>query len=306
VTLEESKREFLRRCIALNLSLGTVKQYEKVLKRYFEFCKRKGIGSPESILPTDIRDYLNGLSVTCQPVTQKVHYMALSVFYNFLNREGIIKDNPMSHIERPKVPIREIQAFNRKEIDTLLNSFDKTTFLGYRNYAIMIILFGTGMRLSELSYLRISDIYFEMNMIKVIGKGNKQRAVPMSETVKKVILQYLRKRKEYTDTHQLLKNHYLLIGRTGQRLESSGIWDIFSKVAKGDKSLQGVRVSPHTFRHTFAKYFILNGGDVFALQRILGHSDIAVTKKYVTLNTYEISMQNDRYNPLQNETWRYL
>ena len=244
MTLEESKREFLRRCIALNLSLGTVKQYEKVLKRYFEFCKRKGIGSPESILPTDIRDYLNGLSVTCQPVTQKVHYMALSVFYNFLNREGIIKDNPMSRIERPKVPIREIQAFNRKEIDTLLNSFDKTTFLGYRNYAIMIILFGTGMRLSELSCLRISDIYFEMNMIKVIGKGNKQRAVPMSETVKKVILQYLRKRKEYTDTHQLLKNRYLLIGRTGQRLESSGIWDIFSKVAKGDKSLQGVRVSP--------------------------------------------------------------
>lgn len=263
------------------------------------------MSDPGEVKPAAIRDYLNGLSETCKPVTQKLHYMVLSVYYNFLDREEITKENPMKRIERPKVPLREIQAFSRKEVDIILNCFDKNTFLGYRNYAIMIILFGTGLRLSELSHLSIRDISFEMNFIKVIGKGDKQRAVPMSETVKKVILHYLRMRKEYTDNHQLLKNHYLLIGRNGQRLESSGIWDIFSKIAKEEKALQGVRVSPHTFRHTFAKYFILNGGDVFALQRILGHSDITVTKKYVNLNAFEVSMQNDRYNPLQNKSWRY-
>ena len=304
--MEESKRDFLRRCIALNLSIGSIQQYEKVLKRYFNFCKDHGLSHPGEVKATEIRDYLNGLSVTCKPVTQKLHYMALSVFYNFLEREEFIKDNPMKRIERPKVPLREIQAFNRKEVDILLNAFDKSTFLGYRNFTIMIILFGTGMRLSELSYLSIRDISFEMNFIRVIGKGNKQRPVPMSETVKKTILHYLRMRKEYIDNHKLLKNHYLLIGRSGQRLEASGIWGIFSKVAKGEKALQGVRVSPHTFRHTFAKYFILNGGDVFALQRILGHSDITVTKKYINLNNFEVSMQNDRYNPLQNESWRYF
>ena len=304
--MEESKREFLRRCIALNLSIGSIQQYEKVLKRYFKYCKDNSLSDPGEVKAAEIRDYLNSLSVTCKPVTQKLHYMTLSVYYNFLSREGLIKENPMKRIERPKVPLREIQAFSRKEIDIILNGFDKNTFLGYRNYTIMIILFGTGLRLSELSHLSIRDISFEMNFIKVIGKGNKQRAVPMSETVKKVILHYLRMRKEYIDNHQLLKNHYLLIGRTGQRLESSGIWDVFSKIAKDEKTLQGVRVSPHTFRHTFAKYFILNGGDVFALQRILGHSDITVTKKYVNLNTFEVSMQNDRYNPLQNKTWRYI
>ena len=115
--MEESKREFLRRCIALNLSIGSIQQYEKVLKRYFNFCKDHGLSHPGEVKATEIRDYLNGLSVTCKPVTQKLHYMALSVFYNFLEREEIIKDNPMKRIERPKVPLREIQAFNRIEED---------------------------------------------------------------------------------------------------------------------------------------------------------------------------------------------
>ena len=111
------------------MSVGSIQQYEKVLKRYFKFCRDNSLSDPGEVKPAAIRDYLNGLSETCKPVTQKLHYMVLSVYYNFLDREEITKENPMKRIERPKVPLREIQAFNRKEIDTLLNSFDNPLYI---------------------------------------------------------------------------------------------------------------------------------------------------------------------------------
>ncbi len=303
--LEESKRAFYTRCLALNLSPETLKQYEKVLKRFSLFDKEVlKKGDTVKVTADDIRNHLNSLSATMKPVTQKIHYMSLKVFFNFLYREGLIRENPMSRIERPKIPQREVQSYNRQEVFKLINGFDKTSFIGYRNHTIMTIFFSTGMRRGELTRLLLSDIHFDVNIIQVIGKGNKQRSIPMSITLRRTLKEYIRKREEYIDRMSYYMNSYLLINCKGEPMSPMAVYDVF-KVAADRQKITGVRVSPHTFRHTFAKYFLLNGGDIFSLQKILGHSDIAVTKKYVSLNDKEIRIQNDRYNPLDNLSWRY-
>ena len=129
--------------------------------------------------------------------------------------------------------------------------------------------------------------------------------MPLSHTLRKVILKYLQKRGEYIAEHKLLKSPYLIINKDRERLGVSAISCIIAKIGK-DENITGVRVSPHTFRHTFAKFFLLNGGDLFSLQKILGHSDIEMTKRYVEMNEVELKIQNDKFNPFDNTSWRYL
>jgi Site-specific recombinase XerD len=304
VNLIDCKKEFFRRCLALNLQQSTLEQYDKVLKRFSSFCGTQGIEDIADITTGTLRVHIAGLSATMKPTSIKIHHMTLRVFFRFLLRDGIITNNPMERVEVPKVPKREIQAFSKKDISTLLNSFDKNEFLGFRNYTIMCMLFATGMRRSELTRLCISDIYFDIDLIKVIGKGDNQRNIPLPQTLRKVIIKYLTMRREYVDKLCLTTCPYFIISNKGERLVATTISDIFAKVAK-EEGMKGVRVSPHTFRHTFAKMFLLNGGDAFTLQKLLGHSDIATTKKYINLNDKDLKVQNDKFNPFENVNWKY-
>ncbi len=302
--LVECRQEFFKRCLALNLEQATMEQYQKVLKRFDKFCNAKGITDSSQINAGVMREHIGGLSSTMGAVSIKIHYMTLKVFFGFLKRDEVIDDNPMLRVETPKLPKRLIQAFSKTDISKLLNAFDKNEFLGFRNYTIMCILFATGMRRGELIKLCLSDIYFELDIIKVIGKGNKQRNIPLTQTLRKVLVKYLTKRKEYVEQLRLNKCPYLIINNKGERLTATTISGIFSDVGK-DYEMKDVRVSPHTFRHTFAKFFLLNGGDVFTLQRILGHSSIETTRRYVNLNDSELKVQNDKYNPFENANWQY-
>lgn len=210
----------------------------------------------------------------------------------------------MRNIEKPKVPKRDLKAFSKEHIDILLNVFDKDTFTGFRNYVIACVFFSTGIRRGELVRIKMSDIMFEINSLRIIGKGNKARVVPLSDTMRRLLIKYIKVRELHIRTNKLFMSPYCFISHTGNKLSENAVTDIFSKAGKENK-IKGVRVSPHTFRHSFAKYFLLNGGDVFTLQKILGHSDISVTRKYVNLNDNDIRVQNEKYNPLENEMWKY-
>lgn len=304
VKLVECRKEFFKRCLALNLEQGTIEQYDKVLKRFEKFCNAKDITDSSQITAGVMREHIGGLSSTMGAVSIKIHYMALKVFFGFLKRDEVISDNPMLRVETPKLPKRLMQTFSKADISKLLNAFDKNEFLGFRNYTIMCILFATGMRRGELTKLCLSDIYFELDIIKVIGKGNKQRNIPLTETLRKVLIKYLSKRKEYVEQLRLNKCPYLIINNKGERLTATTISSIFNDVAK-EYNMKGVRVSPHTFRHTFSKFFLLNGGDVFTLQKILGHSSIDTTRRYVNLNDEELKVQNQKFNPFENISWQY-
>ncbi len=303
--LSESKKRFLRRCIALNLAEGTLVKYERTLNRFFETCTSRNIENAEDITANDIRAHLAKLAKDVNPNTLKVYFDTIKSYFNYLYRDKIIPENVVANIETPKREEKTIPAFNRFEIDTILNSFDKSSFLGFRNYTIACTLFATGLRRAELSALYINSVNFDVNIIKVVGKGKKYRDVPLSHTLRKVILKYLQKRGEYIAEHKLLKSPYLIINKDGERLGVSAISGIIAKIGKNE-NITGVRVSPHTFRHTFAKFFLLNGGDLFSLQKILGHSDIEMTKRYVEMNEVELKIQNDKFNPFDNTSWRYL
>lgn len=310
MNLQQAKKEFSRRCLSMNLSKNTIEQYEKVLKRFLATCVTDGLGADETeieladVTTNLIRLHLATLAQTLSPVTVKIHYMALHSFFTFLYREGMTTKNIMGSIERPKVPKNEIKAFSKDEINKLLSAFDKNDFIGYRNYVITCTLFATGIRRSELLSIKKTDIRFDSCLIKIMGKGEKFRNVPITESLRALFLKYIRVRQQYIKTSKLYESQFFFISRQGNKLKANSLTNLYENIGK-QENMQDVRVSPHTFRHTFAKFFLLNGGDVFTLQKILGHSDLSVTKKYVTLNDNEIKAQNDKFNPFENENWRY-
>lgn len=296
---------FDKRCIALNLSDKSIFLYNRVLSRFGKYMQEQKLKNVEDVSSQHLRNYISDLSLTMNDTTRKIHFMCLRVFYNFLFRDCLITDNPIKNIETPKVARKELKTFSRLELKQIMASFDLSTFLGYRNYTIMSIFFGTGIRRAELANLYISSIHFDINTIKVMGKGNKFRNIPLSANLRKTIIRYLKLRDEYIEEKNLYKSPYLIISASGEKLQENSYSDLFRVIAH-ENNISNVRVSPHTFRHTFAKLFLLNGGDVFTLQKILGHSDIGITRQYVNLNTTEIKVQNDKYNPLENESWKYL
>jgi site-specific recombinase XerD len=302
MNFDESKQKFIQRCMAANLSHETVYQYLKVLKRFKNFLDEKKILMVEETTSEDIREHLIDLGKSMQPVSVKVHFMAIRCFFNFLEKAKVIEHNPITAVEAPKVPKKVIQAFTEGQVEQILSSFDKTTFVGYRNYALTMLFLGTGLRRSEAARLMLTDINFDDNSIEIWGKGSKQRKIYMTSTLRKIIVEYLKMRKVYSVEHKLNKCPYLMIGIMGERLSAGYISDIYERLAK-EENIKGVRLSPHTFRHTYAKSFLLNGGDLFSLQTILGHSDIGTTRKYVTLNDKELRIQAERFSPLENKKW---
>lgn len=307
----QATREFKRRCMALNLSSETIGMYDKCLKRLSNTCVKEELGEDntsvmiEDITTSVLRLHFALLLKELQPITVRIHYMCLHSFFTFLFKEGDIKKNCMESVEKPRVPKFELQAFSHAQVDKLLSVFDKSNFTGYRNYCMTCVLFSTGIRRSELVKIKIEDILFDINMMKINGKGSKLRKVPVSDTLHKILIKYLRLRKEHIKEHKLNTSPYLFISSfTGNKLNPETITELYNTIGR-EENMKDVRVSPHTFRHTFAKFFLLNGGDVFSLQKILGHADITTTKQYVNMNDKDIRIQNDKYNPLENDYWKY-
>lgn len=308
----QATQEYLRDCLVRGLSQETLALYERRLHDLAETLIKGGLGKTSKdieigdITSSVIRYHFVLLKERMQIITLKSHYTCLHSFFAFLEKEEIISVNIMDKIDKPKINDKEIQAFSKEDIAKLLSVFDKGTFTGYRNYCITCLLFSTGLRRGEAVRIKLNDIHFDINIIKVIGKGGKFRNVPIGDTLRKVLNKYIHIRNNYVKEKSLNSSPYLFITKyTGDKMRVDALSEIYNTVGK-EEGMKGVRVSPHTFRHTFAKFFLLNGGDIFSLQKIMGHSDISMTKKYVNLNINDIRVQNDKYNPLDNESWRYL
>ena len=241
------------------------------------------------------------------PVTVSDRFIVLRVFYNFLVEWGYLEINPMEHLKKPKVPKRHARTFTTSEIMAILKSYDKTTFLGYRNYTIMSVLFSTGMRKTELLKLSVLDIHLQECFLVVLhGKGDKTREIPIGLSLRRILKKYLRDREEVLQEHSSFTPQFL-VTFTGKPLTASGLDTVFKHLKESMKGLgiPASRLSAHTWRHTFAKAFLLNGGDLFTLQKILGHEDVSTTKIYVEYTNKEMKVQNDKYNPLDNHQWQY-
>lgn len=284
------------------ISDKTIRWYGYGLKRFNSYTDKPY----DSVTINDIKDFItwlkdNGYSTS----TQKGNYTTLKVFFNYLVTNNYIEVNPFNKSKTPKFSHKQIYSFKTPEIIEIMKSFDKKDFCGYRDYAIFSTLLSTGIRKAELVNMKLGDVAYDgVGYFRVVGKGNRTRVVPIGNVLSKILKNYIKRRQKFLASKNLPASIYSLwVNNRGEPLTASGVDGIFDRLKQLDYPWS-TRVSAHTVRHTFAVTFLVNGGDVFSLQKIMGHSDISTTKVYIDLKTDYIKRQGDNFNPLDNTTWR--
>lgn len=219
---------------------------------------------------------------------------SLKAFFNFLQIEDRREDNPVELIESPKIGLRLPDTLSHSEIEKIISTIDLSMPEGTRNRTIIETLYGCGLRVSELVNLKLSDLFFEENFIRVIGKGDKQRLVPISDWTIKYITIY----KETVRSHQNIKpknEDILFLNRRGGKLTREMIFIIVKEAAERAGICK--KVSPHTFRHSFATVLLKNGADLRSIQQMLGHESITTTEIYTHLDKQQLRDAIEKYHP---------
>jgi len=266
-----------------SLSDNTLEAYERdvfKLAQYLEMTSKKV--SPLTLSPKNLRDfveYLNDLGAS--PFSQARILSGIKSFYKYLMHEDLIKQDPTALIEGPKLGRKLPDTLDFHEIEKLLNAIDLSTPEGQRNRAMLEVLYSSGLRVSELVNLKIPNIYFDIGFLRVIGKGNKERLVPIGREAMKYLKIYL----EEVRVHVPIKNGYeafAFLNRRGKNLTRVMIFTIIKNLVAsiGLKKT----ISPHTFRHSFATHLLEGGADLRAVQEMLGHESITTTEIYTHLD----------------------
>lgn len=276
------------------LSINSIKSYEYDLILFKKFLIANKINdTPLNCKPETIKNYLYKSFSDKKSISQARSISAIKSFFNYLIFEGYIKDSPISNIESPKQEKKLPKVLTEEEIKKLINSIDLNHDFGQRNKTIIEILYGTGIRVSELINLKLSNIFFKENIIKVIGKGNKERFVPLGEIASNELKIYINNRNRLKIDSK--SSDILFLNRYGRGLTRSMIFKIISDASKRvglDK-----KISPHTLRHSFATHLIKNGADLRTIQMILGHESITTTEIYTHLDTLHLEEVLKKYHP---------
>lgn len=286
--------------IERGLSVNTVTNYVLDVERLVGFLNQNNaIVSPLKISEELIQEFIYSVSKEVNPRTQSRIISGLKSFFTYLQFEDFRADNPMELIETPKIGRKLPDTLSVEEIDKLIEAVDLTKLegsfnIGERNRAMLETLYGCGLRVSELITLKISDLFFEEGFVKITGKGNKQRFVPISSATQKYILLYkntvrnqLFIQKGFEDT--------LFLNRRGRGLTRAMVFTIIKDLAQ--KIQLNKTISPHTFRHSFATHLLENGADLRAIQLMLGHESITTTEVYVHLDRTFLKQVVSKYHP---------
>ena len=221
---------------------------------------------------------------------------SVRVFFSWLVSEEIIPAHPFDRVKIPKVPKKIMPTFTAPQIQQLLDALDTANAQGQRNYTIILTLLDTGLRVSELLGLRLSDLQLNEGVLKVLGKGNKERLIPIGKQVQRLLWHYI---SHCRPAPAMPKGDFLFLTDDGRALTRRWLEEIMR--TKGRKvGLSGIRCSPHTLRHTAAVSFLRNGGDVFALQRLLGHSNLEMTRRYCQLADTDVKKAHLTASPVDN------
>nr|WP_232354548.1 MULTISPECIES: site-specific tyrosine recombinase XerD [Lactobacillus] len=285
--LQEDVEDYLRYSqIERGLSDNTIFAYRQDLMDFLAFLKKEGLDSwPTKAV--DIDAFLaeqRDLNKATSSISRMIS--SLRKFYQWLVRQNIQKINPMLEIDSPKKEHRLPVALSVDEVTKLLDQPDVTKKLGIRDRALLETLYATGIRVSELINLKFSDLHEELKLLKVLGKGSKERLIPISDVAISWIKSYqekvrdplLLKSGKYTDT--------IFLNNRGGALTRQAVWQIIKRYCQ----MAGIKknVTPHTLRHTFATHLLENGADLRVVQEILGHSDISTTQIYTNLSQQHI------------------
>jgi len=281
--------------IERGLSLNSIMSYENdiiSLKNYILDNKIKE--SPIECTPDTVNSFIYNSSKKNSPRSQARKISGLKSFFKFLVFEGYLKSSPMSNIESPKLGRKLPDILNVEEISQMINSINIKEKFGQRNKTIIEILYGTGIRVSELIELKISNIFFKENLIRVLGKGDKERFVPIGLKAKKSIIDYINNNRKYQKIEES-SNDILILSKYGKKITRHMIFTLIKNISK--KSGITKKISPHTFRHSFASHLLKNGADLRTIQLILGHENITTTEIYTHLDSKHLLNVMKKYHP---------
>ena len=281
--------------IERGLSDNSILSYENDLKKLVLFIENNGKKiSPLDVKSDHIKDFVYQISKEVKANSQSRIISGIRSFYDYLIFEKLISNNPLSNIESPKQNRKLPSTLSIDEINLMIKNIDKTKKESERNIAIIETLYGCGLRVSELIELKISDLYFSEDFIKVTGKGNKQRLVPISNINKKCINEYVLNSRTKLNIDPKFTD-ILFLNRYGRKLTRSMIFTIIKDLSK--KSRISKIISPHTFRHSFATHLLENGADLKTIQQLLGHESITTTEIYMHLDNTALINVMRKFHP---------
>ena len=277
------------------LSANSIENYSLDMIKLINYLDVNEIKvSPVDISEKTIQEFIYSVSKKLNARSQSRLISGLRSFFSFLIFEDYRKDNPLDLMESPKIGRKLPDTISIEEVDKIIAAIDLSKNEGERNRAIIETLYGCGLRVSELIDLKISDLFFEEGFIKVTGKGDKQRFVPISDYTVKFINIY----KDQVRVHQDIKpeaTDTLFLNRRGNGLTRAMIFTIVRRLTEA----AGIRkkVSPHTFRHSFATHLLENGADLRAIQQMLGHESITTTEVYVHVDRSHLRDVMETFHP---------
>lgn len=285
--------------IERGLSPNTISNYSMDIQKLVGYLEEQGIVENAIEIDKDtIQQFIYEIAKMVTPRTQARIISGLKGFFIYLVFEDYREDNPMDLIETPKIGRKLPDTLSEDEINELITAIDLSKPEGERNRAILETLYGCGLRVSELINLRLSDLYFDEDFIKVTGKGNKQRFVPISQVNQKYIDIY---RNEIRVHLPIKKEHedFVFLNRRGKQLTRAMIFTIIKRLAEAIGLKKNI--SPHTFRHSFATHLLENGADLRAIQQMLGHESITTTEVYMHVDRTQLNKVLKEFHPRKKD-----
>lgn len=281
--------------IERGLSQNSIDSYALDVNKLITYLEHRDLQeSPISISSELVHQFVYDIAKLVNARSQSRIISGLRSFFDYLIFEDYIKVNPLEQIESPKIGRKLPDTLSEADINRLIAAIDLSKPQGERNRAMLETLYSCGLRVSELVGLKISDLFFEEGFLKVTGKGDKQRFVPIVPNTQKLIKVY----KEQVRIHLPIQpNHQdvLFLNRRGKQLTRAMIFTIIKDLA--EKIDLNKNISPHTFRHSFATHLLENGADLRAIQLMLGHESITTTEIYVHLNKSHLTKVVEKYHP---------
>jgi integrase/recombinase XerD len=283
--VHKSFKTYLR--LERGLSENTLAAYIHDVELLFRFLdENKDNLSYLKVGQEDLRDFLELIhEMGLNAYTQSRVLSGIKSFYGFLIQEGMISENPTALLESPRLGTKLPEVLTQEEVDLMIDTVDLSEPEGERNKAILEVLYGCGLRVSELVNMQLSNIYFNEDIIRVTGKGDKQRLVPLGKPAKKQMLTYIHSVRSHIKPKKGAED-FLFLNRRGGQLSRQMVFIMVKNLS----AKAGIRkvISPHTFRHSFATHLVQNGADLRAVQELLGHVSITTTEIYTHLNVQDL------------------
>ncbi|GAM09371.1 tyrosine recombinase XerD [Geobacter sp. OR-1] len=277
------------------LSRNTLEAYSHDVGRYIDYlCTRCGINEPSGITPLQVSGFLALLkSSGLAPPSRARVLSSVRMFHKFLMIEGYAEVNPASLIEAPKTLRLLPEVLSPAEVEALLSAPKTESALDLRDRAMLELLYATGLRVSELVSLKLQNLNLQAGYLMTMGKGNKERVVPMGESARRSLEHYLLSCRAQVDKRS--GSEYLFISRLGDRMSRQAFWNLIKKRALEAGIVKNI--SPHTLRHSFASHLLENGADLRSVQLMLGHADLSSTQIYTHITRERLKRLHAEHHP---------